>query len=159
MIFFLHQLLASSEEQIFGSKKYNDFGNTFINSFISYGTGGFIDLPNDRSMFSELGDIVPESEYSRWESKCLANLNRTATLELHFSKKDVILATKEQKLSFVGALGNVGETDSSFLFMLPVLSSLVIFLLPRCYFLYMFHVLFYLGSQTKPSNCLTMFYE
>ena len=100
---------ASTEEQIFGSKKSNDFGNTFVSSFLSYGTGGHRDLPNDRSMSSVLGDLVPLAEISMWESKCLEMLNRTATAEIHFSKKDIILATKERKLSFAGALGNVGK--------------------------------------------------
>ena len=56
-----------------------------------------------------LGDTLPKSEYGKWEKKCLEVLNRTATLELHLSKKDVILATKEPKLSFVGGLGSVGK--------------------------------------------------
>ena len=102
--------LDSTDEQIFGSKKSNDLGNTFFNSFFSYATGGFIDLPKDRSGKVKLGDLIPESEVRQWEVKCLEKLNQTATLELHFSKKDLILATKEAKLSFVGALGNIGES-------------------------------------------------
>ena len=67
-----------------------------------------MDLPNDRSTKVTLGDIIQESEVRQWEARCLGKLNDTATLELHFSKKDLILATKEAKLSFVGALGNIG---------------------------------------------------
>ena len=79
-----------------------------MNSLLNYATGGYAELPNDRSMNKVLGDVLPKSEYGKWEKKCLEALNRTATLELHLSKKDVILATKEPKLSFVGALGNIG---------------------------------------------------
>ena len=59
-----------------------------------------------------LGDVLAISEIRKWEEKCLDKLNNTATLELHFSKKDLILATKEAKLSFVGALGNIGKYSS-----------------------------------------------
>ena len=47
------------EQQIFGSKKYNDFGNTFINSVYNLAFGKSLDLPNDKAFFFDrTGNIV-----------------------------------------------------------------------------------------------------
>ena len=99
--------LIADGKQIFGSKKYNDFGNTFVNAFFNYATGGSMDLPGDVSKIGS-HNMIPESEIGAWRSKCLAKASQTATVEIHFSTQDILLTTREPKLSFAGALGNIG---------------------------------------------------
>ena len=94
-------------KQVFGSKKYNDFGNTFVNPLFNYATGGFLDLPSD---VNKVGShhMVPVDEMAEWRDRCVGKVTKTATVEMHFSGKDIMLTTREPKLSFAGALGNIG---------------------------------------------------
>ena len=55
-----HDISDSLEPQIFGSKKYNDFGNTFVNTVHNLAFGKTRDLPNDKTFFfDKSGAITP----------------------------------------------------------------------------------------------------
>ena len=100
-------------KQVFASKKYNDFGNTFVNPLFNYATGGFLDLPSD---VNKVGShhMVPVDEMAEWRDRCEGKVTQTATVEMHFSGKDIMLTTREPKLSFAGALGNIGTYSVGF---------------------------------------------
>ena len=125
--------LASLDPQIFGSKKFNDFGSHFVNAFHGIAFTKSLDLPNDLTyvkdqncefinvftftkcfwctwlILANLVEFLPIPYTARWSKECESKLERSATVEIHFSKRDVMMATKEPKLSFAGGLGSIGE--------------------------------------------------
>ena len=52
---------------------------------------------------------LPKAYTSEWQKKCLDKLERTATVEIQISSEDVIVATKEPRVSFAGGLASFGE--------------------------------------------------
>ena len=103
--------LGAKESTIFGSKKYNDVGNTFINPLYNYAAGGYRDLFGDISLLDEYG-MSGTKFIGQWEEECRSRLENTATVDIRMNARQVMVTTKTRKLSFSGVLGNIGKLEN-----------------------------------------------
>ena len=86
---------------------FNEFGNRHYNHFYNLALGGHVDFPVDQNDFTSLTEWT--TSYPEWHKKCLEKVNQSATIEVKINVEQVMMATKEPRLSVSDILASIGK--------------------------------------------------